>query len=173
MLVTVGEGEFDDLIREKEDIIGARNGYAQPAMIAMTTRWMTELEQPATLILIYLVGRTVCTGKAAERISIREFVSLSGNKREGLLFSPLPMSINTLRKHLKSLCDGDLITIYSARSTLEGTENQARMFEINFRKLLDVPLLEVGRDEFFARIEAQIALEKEATPYQKLIVAPS
>lgn len=173
MLVTVGEGEFDDLVKEKEDIIGARNGYVQPAMIAMTSRWMAELDQPATLILIYIVGRTVCTGKAAERISVKDFVEGTQKKRENLLFSALPMSLNTLRKYLKALCDGDLITIYSARSALEGTENQARMFEINFKKLLDVPLLEVGRDEFFERIERQIALEKEANPYQKLLVAPS
>lgn len=173
MLCTIGEREFHQLVLEKEDVIHARGGFAAPAIIALTVRWMAELEAPATSILVYLIGRTVSTGKAADRISVKEFITAGPNDPSVLRFAPLPMSINTLRKHIKSLCDDDLITIYSARSALEGIENQPRMFEINFRKLLDIPILEVGREQFFDHIEQQITAEKEGRSYQKLLLAPS
>lgn len=174
MLCTVDEREFQRLILDKEDIIQARSGYASPLVIALTIHWMSELEPPAISILVYLIGRTVAVGKGAERITIREFVE--GSKDVGELaaaFTALPMSINTLRKHIKALCDSDLINVYSVRAMLTASENQARMFEINFSKVLDVPAMALGKDEFIAQIEAKIAAEKEAAPYQNLLGAPS
>lgn len=171
MLFTVGEREFHELVMEKEDIIAARGGYAAPMMVAMSAKWMGQLDQPASLILVYLMSRTFGSGKQAERISIREFVEGVRADDRSLVFAALPMSVNTLRKHLKNLCDDDLITIYSARSMLEGTESQARMFEINCKKVLDVPVLEVGRDEFLLQIEAAVQAEKGGNTRQKLLSA--
>jgi len=174
MLHTVDEREFQRLILDKEDILSARNGYASPLIIAITIHWMAALEQPAISILVYLIGRTVAVGKGAERITVREFVEGSHDVNSlSAAFSGLPMSVNTLRKHIKALCDSDLINVYSVRAMLTASENQARMFEINFSKVLDVPVMAIGKDEFIAQIEAKIAAEKEAAPYQNLLGAPS
>lgn len=172
MLSVVSEREFHDLIVEKEDIIQARTGYVAPLTAALGGHWVAILEQPSSLILLYLMARTLSFGRAAERIAVREFVSGSSERTE-VRWSPIPISTNTLRKHIKVLCDKDLLTIYSARSAVSDVESQPRMFEINCRKLFDIPLLESGRDDFFLQIEAQVTAEKEGVASQKLLSAPS
>lgn len=173
MLYTVDEREFHALMRDKEDIVQARTGFAAPLTAAIGGHWASILTTQATTILVYLIARTVSFGRAAEQIAVRDFTEGTKNSNDEFSWSPIPVSHNTLRKHIKSLCEGDLINIYSARSMLSGSESQPRMFEINCRKMLDVPLLEHGRDAFFAQIEAQIKAEKLEVSSKKLTFAPS
>ncbi len=159
MLYTVGDREFTALVKDKEDIVNARTGYAAPLMAAIASKWIAVLPPSATLILIWLMGRTLAFGKAADRISQKEFITDLSQDGDEVHFAPLPLSTNSIRKHLKTLCDIDFINVFSVVAASSGAESQPRMYEINCKMLLDTTELEGRNVAFLGDIEGEVAQE--------------
>lgn len=128
-------------------------------MAAIATKWVAILEPSATLILIWLAGRTLVFGKEAERIALRDFILPAKHDQDFAYFAPLPLSMNTLRKHLHMLCDRNLINIYAVKSAVTGAESQARMFELECKTLLDEEEFAARNCKILANIDAQVAEE--------------
>lgn len=137
MLHCVNQREFKDLTLDKERVVNSRLGYLQPLLMAISTKWIAQIEPTAVLILLWLAGRTLAYGKAAEQIPYREFIQEAETADvDEVRFAPLPLSMNTLKKHIDALCDADFLTIYSIVELSSGAENRPRMFEINVKKLV-------------------------------------
>jgi hypothetical protein len=159
MLYSVTDRGFHDLIVEKQDIIQARLEYAAPIMASIASKWIAELEPSALMLLVWIMGRTISSGKAADVIPVREFMDGVKDDGEGY-FAPIPLSENTIRRHLKSLCDNDFLNVYRAIEGHNQAEKDARMFEINVKKLIETDELERRNTRVLREVEEKITEEK-------------
>lgn len=136
MLFTVSAREFTVLAAEKENIDAARLDYFAPVMAALVARWVSEMDSGALSVLIWIAGRTLLHGKAADRISYQEFISGVVDP-DMVHIAPLPMTLNTVKKHVQRLCDDGFLNIYHCTSADGKALKDARMFEIDCKKILD------------------------------------
>lgn len=158
MLYDVDAHEMRRLCHDKESVIHARVGYGVQVMLAITSRWMGDMDPASASVLFWLTARTVFLGREAERITLKQFVE-GISDAEMVHAAPIRMSKPTLRRCLTDLCDKDFINIYRTGGTSSG-EHDARMFEINFKKVLGKDEVEPRISASLAQVEAQIRAEK-------------
>lgn len=159
MLHTVSERDYYKLIKEKEDVIEARLDYGYPLVKSIMSQWLPHLHAAEVVILLWLMSRTVLVGRSADRIPYREFVE--GVKTdEGVSIGGLPLSLVTIKKHLKTLIAADFLTVYKSGNGVDEAEKEPRMFEINVKKMLNDPALEERNSRLLLDIEGRIELEK-------------
>jgi hypothetical protein len=108
--------------------------WAEVVIFSLTDYWAKKLNAQETAVLLLVTRLTLLSGRAVEDITMKQFVDC---------FST---SDRTLQKTIDSLCESDLINIYTVLSPKTGRQCSIRAFEINFKKLLDVTILEkIGR----------------------------
>jgi hypothetical protein len=89
-------------------------------------------------ILMFLLAVTYATGRQAAQIMMYQFEKgLVKKGSASKLAGGLRMTEKTLRKHLGELSEKGFVTIYAAKNEDTGYENDARIFEIDCKKLLN------------------------------------
>lgn len=125
MLHTVREHEFFALMQSKERYAEERVADAPHAYRALFQHWSCQYPAPVTVMLGYLISRTLMAGKSAVRVPL------------STLGSAVNVGRTSLREHVKRLTDADLIHVYRTEANDEGHEKEPRMFEINFKMLVE------------------------------------
>lgn len=170
MLYTIAEREFVGLLVEKSESISSRTRYVLPVLHAMNAYWVGLLDPSTFVVLTWLINRTIVRGKAADQISITEFTSTTTDRDSGGLVSAgLPMSGNTVRRHLKLLSDAGILHIYAVKSQHRDTETRPRVFEIDCKKLVEAANPLPSDLALMQEIDAEVDVENGPPhPLQKL-----
>lgn len=169
MLHTISEREFVELTIEKSEAVEARTRYVVPVIHALNAYWVSVLDPSTFVVLTWLLNRTLVRGKAADQISITEFTTRTvDDDSGGLVSAGLPMSGNTIRRHLKLLSDEGILTIYAIKSQNRDTETRPRIFEINCKRLVEATNPLPRELELMRKIDAEVEKLAPAHPLQNL-----
>lgn len=136
MLHTVTEREFLCMVVEREKIQAEIVGNVAPVMACITAKWLKILGPAKIAIMLFVLNRTVLSGKSAQRIAVSEFINGAKND-DSIHCSGVGLGATVLRKHLRELCEQDFLTVYRTATELTGAEKEARMFEINCKKVVE------------------------------------
>lgn len=159
--------ELREMSRQMESILSARINYTVPLMLAITGKWMSELDPGAIVVLLWIINRTILHGKAADRITLREF--LEGINDSAVMQSgPIRMSRGTLIKHIQTLVDEDFLQVYRVGGPNAGFAD-ARLFAIDCKKILEVDGLEGLATTAVPRIAEAVKRESEAKTRAKAV----
>jgi len=125
VLYTVKEHEFFALMQSKERFVEERIEDASAVYRALFSHWAKYLPATRVVMLGYILERTLASGKSAVRIPL------------AALGSAISVGKTALREHVNSLSDEGFIHIYRTVADAEGHEKEPRMFEIDFKKLVE------------------------------------
>ena len=132
-----------------------------PAMMhQLVARWAKKLAPHQTLILLFVLDRTMYHGKLSETIAFDQFLGgMARSDRDEMVFNGLNMSKNTLVLHLKELVNSDLLHACACIGADGRTEIRPRLFAINCKKLFNLDIA----DEENPMILREPKAKKQAT----------
>lgn len=135
MLKTLNSGDFSAALKEKREQQDRYAGICWQVIGALTSCWMKELGGQKLSIMMFLVNRTLYYRKAAERIYSIQFEKGITDSKGNSVCDGLQMGGQAFRKHLNELIEQDFVDVYCELNE-KSHENTARLYEINFKKLL-------------------------------------
>ena len=136
MLKMFGRCEFMSLVRQKTEQKDRYAVICWDVIGALTANWMTELGSQKTAIMLFLVNRTLYYRKEAQQVWHYQWYDGVVDRKGNKVCDGLGMSERTLRKHLNELIEADFVDAFCSTDSDNGSETTARLFAINFKKLL-------------------------------------
>lgn len=135
MLFKLKKEEFSAISRKKTQQSDEHATACWRVLGALTACWMRELGSQKLSIMFFVVNRTLYYRKEAEQIWQNQWqdgiVDSDGNP----ICDGIAMAKSTFRAHLKELIENDFLHAYACIEE-SGAENVAKLYEINFTKVL-------------------------------------
>jgi len=140
MLVTVPASQFLKLKHEKQLFNPVHMSQTTAILRAVMGANGHVFRVHEQAIMMFLLAVTYATGRKATQIMMYQFDKGFVTKGStSLLAGGLCMTEKTLRGHLANLSKNGFVTIYAGKHEVNGYESDARLFEIDCKKLLDGP----------------------------------
>ena len=165
MLVPLTVREFARLAVVKEGYESSRIQQMHAVSSAIAMHWVSVLPAAELSVLLAILARTLAFGRAAVRMSLKEFTSESS---EFPKCRPLRYSTVSIRRAIHALSTQGLVVIYAPTADDSRNESDGRMYEIDFKTASLGAVLTVERVE--ARVVPPITHERppshpRETPY--------
>lgn len=138
MLYIISASERASMLMEKLACVAGVTRVTAQCLTAIVRKWGYGLGPTKVGILTAIIEMSVMRGYEAIEISLDTLVNGVKEITDGP-FQGLGMSIRSARTHVDELCSSDFINVFHVLSSGKQKEGSAKIIEINFKKVLNLP----------------------------------